>query len=160
MPKLEFTKDKPCDAYQKGKQSKSSFELKNIVSTSRPLELIHMDLFRPIRVTSLGGMHYAYVLVDDYSRYTWVYFLAHKNDAFKAFKKFSKRVQKEKGFCISSIRSDHGTEFENEFFKNFYSENGISHMFSSPRNPQQNGVVERKNRTLVEMARTMLHEDF
>ena len=62
-----------------------------------------------------------------------------------------------KNFCISSIRSDYGTEFENEFFKNFYSENGICHTFSSLRTPQQNGVVERKNRTLVKMARTILH---
>ena len=74
---------------------------------------MHMNLFRPTRVASLGGMHYAYVLVDDYSRFTWVCFLAHKNDAFKAFENFIKRVQKEKGFYISLIRSDHGTEFEN-----------------------------------------------
>ena len=81
-------------------------------------------------------MHYAYVLVDDYSRFTWVCFLAHKNDAFKAFENFTKRVQKEKGFCISFIRSDHGTEFKNEFFKIFCNENGISYTFSSPRTPQ------------------------
>ena len=94
-----------------------------------------MDLFGPTRVASLGGMRYAYILVDDYSRFTWVCFLAHKNDAFKAFKNFAIRVQKEKGFYISSIRSNHETEFENEFFKNFCSENGISHVFSSPRTP-------------------------
>ena len=117
-----------------------------------------MDLFGPTRVASLGGMHYAYVLVNDYSRFTWVCFLAHKNDAFKAFENFAKRVQKEKGFCITSIRSDHGTEFENEFFKTFCNENGFSHTFCSLRTPQQNGVVERKNRTLVEMAIIMLHE--
>ena len=117
-----------------------------------------MDLFGPTRVASLGAMHYAYMLVDDYSRYTLVCFLAHKNNAFKAFENFTKRTQKEKGFCISFIRSDHGTKFENEFFKTFYNENGISHIFSSPRTPQQNRVVEKKNRTLVEMARTILHE--
>ena len=66
-----------------------------------------MDLFGPTRVASFGVMHYAYVLVDDYSRYTWVCFLAHKNDAFKAFKNFAKIIQKEKGFCISTIQSDH-----------------------------------------------------
>ena len=92
LPKLEFTKDKPCDTCQKGKQSKSSFKLKNVVSTSRTLELIHMDLFGPTRVASLGGMHYAYVLVDNYFRYTWACFFGHKNDAFKAFKNFAKRV--------------------------------------------------------------------
>ena len=68
LPKLEFTKDKPFDTCQKGKQSKSSFKLKNIMSTSRPLELIHMDLFGPTRVVSPGGMHYTYVLIDDYAR--------------------------------------------------------------------------------------------
>ena len=94
LSKLEFTKDKLYDAYQKEKQSKSSFKLKNVVSTSRPLELIHMDLFGPTRVASLGGMHYAYILVDDYSKYTWVCFLAHKNDVFKTFENFTKRVQK------------------------------------------------------------------
>ena len=93
-----------------------------------------MNLFGPTRVASLGGIYYAYVLVDDYSRYTWVCFLAHKNDAFKAFKNFTKRVQK-KGFCISSIRIDYATEFENEFFKIFCNENGISHTFSSSRTP-------------------------
>ena len=98
LPKLEFTKDKPCDSYQKRKQFKSSFKLKNVVSTSRPLELIHMDLFGPTRVASLGGMQYTYVLADDYSRYTWVCFLAHKNYAFKAFENFTRRVQKEKRF--------------------------------------------------------------
>ena len=79
-------------------------------------------------------------------------FLTHKNDAFKDFENFAKRVQKEKKW------SDHGTEFENELFKTFCNENGISHTFSSHRTPQQNGVVERKNRTLVEMAITILHE--
>ena len=82
----------PCDACQKEKQFKSSFKLKNIVSTSRPLKLIHMDLFGLTRVASLGGMHYSYILVDDYSKYNWVYFLAHNNDAFKAFENFAKRV--------------------------------------------------------------------
>ena len=91
LPKLKFTKDKPCDACQKEKQSKSLFKLKNMVSTSRSLKLIHMNLFGPTRVASLGEMHYAYVFVDDYSRFTWVCFLAHKNDAFKAFEYFLKR---------------------------------------------------------------------
>ena len=109
LPQLKFNKDKPCNACQKEKQSKSSFKFKNVISTYRPLELIHMDLFGPTRVTSLSRMHYAYILIDDYPRFTWVYFLAHKNDAFKAFENFTKRVQKEKDFCISFIRSDHRT---------------------------------------------------
>ena len=141
-----------------GKQIKSSFTLKNTISTSRPLKLLHLDLFGPSRNTSLGGIFYAFVIVDDYSRFTWVCFLAHKDNAFKAFKNLAKRVQNDKGFCITTIRSDHGREFKNESFKSFCNDFGITHQFSSPRTPQQNGVVERKNRTLVEMARIMLKE--
>ena len=85
-------------------------------------------------------------------------FLAHKDEAFNPFLKFYKKVSNQKGFSIIAIRSDHGTEFENQFFENFCTEHGIDHNFSAPRTPQQNGVVERKNRTLEEMARTMLCE--
>ena len=158
LPKIKYEKDKVCDACQMGKQVKSSFKAINKVISSRPLQLLHMDLFGPTRVASLGGMHYGFVIVDDYSRYTWVVFLAHKDDCFDAFKSFTKKVQNEKGFQISSIRSDHGREFENEKFETFCNKLGITHNFSSPRTPQQNGVVERKNRTLLDMGRTMLRE--
>ena len=103
LPKLKFNKDKPCDAYKKEKQSKSSFKLKNIVSTSRPLELIHINLFSPTRVASLGGMHYAYVLADDYSRYTWVCFLAHKMILSKLLKILQKEFKKKKVFVFQQF---------------------------------------------------------
>ena len=119
LSKIKFSKDKVYGPYQMGKQTKSSFTLKNTISTSRPLELSHLDLFGPSRNASLGGMFYAFVIVDDYSRFTWVCFLAHKDDAFKAFKNLAKRVQNEKGFCITTIRSDHGRKFENDSFKVF-----------------------------------------
>ncbi|WRX14093.1 Integrase [Theobroma cacao] len=92
-------------------------------------------------------------------RYTWVYFLAHKNDALHAFLSHCKKVENEKGLAIVSIRSDHGGESENDEFEKFCNEKGLDHNFSAPRTPQQNGVVERKNRTLKEMARTMLCEN-
>ena len=97
--------------------------------------------------------------MHDFSRYTWVLFLAHKNDVFHEFSKLCRKIQNEKGFIISCIRSDHGKEFENVNFESFCDEHGIEHNFSAPRTPQQNGVVEKKNRTLQEMARTMLHEN-
>lgn len=81
-----------------------------------------------------------------------------KNDAFKAFKKYATQVQNEKSLKIVSIRSDHGGEFQNSSFENFCEENGIHHNFSAPQTPQQNGVVERKNQSLIELARTMLSE--
>ena len=100
-----------------------------------------MDLFGPSRTRSFGGNVYALVIIDDFSRYTWTFFLVHKSDAFKAFKKYAKQTQNEKSITIASIRSDHGGEFQNALFEEFCGEHGISHNFSEPRTPQQNGVV-------------------
>ena len=75
-----------------------------------------MDLFGPIDTSSLGDSKYAFVIMDDYSRYTWIYFLVHKSDCFRYFSKFFKLIQNEKGFMISSIRSDHGGKFQNHDF--------------------------------------------
>ena len=159
LPKISFEKDKFCEACQMGKQIKTSFINNNFISTSRPLELLHMDLFEPSRTTSLGGKSYSFVIVDDFSRYTWVLFLAHKNNVFHEFSKLCRKIQNEKGFTISCIRSDHGREFENVEFESFCDEQGIEHTFSALRTPQQNGVVERKNRTLQEMTKIILHEN-
>ena len=136
LPKIKFEKDKICAACQKGKQVRSSFHSKNILSTSKPLELLHMDLFGPSRIKSYGGNYYALVIVDDYSRFTWTFFLTLKSEAFKAFKKFAKLVQNEKDLKIKIIRSDHGGEFQNESFEKFCDKNGILHNFSAPRTPQ------------------------
>ena len=153
--KISYDNDSTCKFCQRGKQTKSSFHSKNVVSTTRSLELLHFDLFGLTRTASLGGKKYGLVIMDDYSRFTWVIFLIHKDDACDAFKTFSKRVRNEKGFCITSTRFDHGVEFENHYFENFCTKNGIFHNFSSPRTPQQSGVVERKNISLQEMARTI-----
>ena len=85
-------------------------------------------------------------IVDDFSRFSWTYFLKHKNDAFHEFTSFCKMIQNQKSTTIITIRSDHGGEFENDLFSDFCDKNGIFHEFSFPRTPQQNGVVERKIR--------------
>ena len=158
MPNIDTRIDHVCGTCQQGKQTKGSFKSKNVVSTSRTLELLHMDLLGPTRTTSLGGKRYGLVIVDDFSRYTWVLFLATKVETFKSFKMFYKRITNLKDQTVVSIRSDHGSEFENQKFEHFCSKHGIDHNFFAPRTPQQNGVVERKNRSLEEMARTMLCE--
>jgi len=107
---------------------------------------------------SLGGNYYAFVIIDDFSRYTWTIFLESKSDAFFSFKKLARRLQNTKNSSIGSIRSDHGVEFQNEKFSKFCEKTGILHNFSVPRTPQQNGVVERKNKYLEKLARTMLSE--
>ena len=110
-----------------------------------------MDLFGPTRIASLGGINNAIMIVEDFSRFEWVLFIAHKDEIFKVFKKFYKRVTNLKNLSVVSIHSDHGTEFENQFFDHFCTQHEIEHNFFTPRTPQQNGVIERKNRTLEEM---------
>ena len=158
LPKLKFAKEHVCDACQKGKQTRKHFNLKNHVSTSKPLELLHMDLFGPSRTMSLGGNLYALVVADDFSRFTWTLFLHSKKEAYPEFKKLTKRLQNTCCSNIGAIRSDHGGEFKNEKFICFCNKLGIFHNFSAPRTPQQNGVVERKNRSVEELARTILND--
>jgi transposase InsO family protein len=117
-----------------------------------------MDLFGPPTYASLGGKKYCLVIVDDYSRYTWVFFLAHKSETQQTVKDFTNEVQRQYGQDILMIQSDNGTEFKNYTLNDFLSEEGIRHQYSSPYTPQQNDVAERKNRTLIDMARTMLAE--
>ena len=92
LPKMNFENDRICKACQLGIQTKSSFKPKNIVSTSRPLELLHMDLFGPISTTSLGEKRYGFVIIDDYSRFTWILFIAHKDEAFDMFVSLFKKI--------------------------------------------------------------------
>ena len=156
LPKVNSKGTEICSECTKGKQVRSSFKSKDIVSSSKPLELLHMDLCGPMRVLSLGGNRYIFVIVDDFSRYTWTLFLRAKSEVFERFTELVPLLEKSLNLSVKSIRSDHGTEFENGEFLTFCREKGIDHNFSAPHTPQQNGVVERKNRTLENMARTML----
>jgi transposase InsO family protein len=107
---------------------------------------------------SIGGNKYGFVIVDDYSRYTWVFFMKDKSKVHEIFKKFATRSQNEFDVKIKSVRSDNGTEFKNTNIEEYLDEEGIGHELFVPYSPQQNGIVERKNRTLIEAARTMLDE--
>jgi transposase InsO family protein len=128
------------------------------MTTDRPLELLHMDLFDPIAYISIDGSKYCLVIVDDYSRLTWVLFLQEKSQTQETLKGFLRRVQNKFILRIKKIRSDNGMEFKNSQIEGFLKDEGIKHEFSSTYTPQQNGVVERKNRTLLDMARTMIDE--
>jgi transposase InsO family protein len=158
LTNVHFEKDRICSICQAGKQVGVHHPHKNIMTTDRPLELLHRDLFGPIAYISINGSKYCLVIVDDYSRFTWVFFLQEKSQTQEILKRFLRRAQNEFGLRIKKIRSDNGTEFKNSKLEGFLEEEGIKHEFSSPYTPQQNGVVERKNRTLLDMARTMLDE--
>ena len=127
------------------------------VQTSRPLELLHIDLMGPARVQSLGGKKYILVVVDDFTKYTWVVLLKDKGEALEKMIHLGKKLQVEKDTVIARIRSDHRREFENTKLATFCNDQGTHQEFFSPKTPQQNGIVKRKNRVVQEMALVMLH---
>ncbi|KAK1605225.1 hypothetical protein QYE76_028898 [Lolium multiflorum] len=131
---------------------------KTIISSKRILELLHVDLFGPVTHASLGAKKHCLVIVDDYSRYTWVYFLKTKDETQQIFIDFATEVQRQHNLLIMAIRSDNGSEFKNYTLNDFLSDEGIRHQYSAAYTPQQNGVAERKNRTLMDMARSMMAE--
>ncbi|GJR29009.1 retrovirus-related pol polyprotein from transposon TNT 1-94 [Tanacetum coccineum] len=120
------------------------------------LHTLHMDLCGPMRVQSIKGKKYILVIVDDYSRFTWVKFLRSKDETPEFVTNFLKQIQVGLNKTVRFIRTDNGTEFVNQVMSEYYEGVGIFHQKSVPRTPQQNGVVERRNRTLVEAARTMM----
>ncbi|GJR06152.1 retrovirus-related pol polyprotein from transposon TNT 1-94 [Tanacetum coccineum] len=120
------------------------------------LYTLHMDLCGPMRVQSINGKKYILIIVDDYSRFTWVKFLRSKDETSEFVVKLLKQLQVGLNKTVRNVRTDNGTEFVNKDLTVYYESVGITHETTVLRTPQQNGVVERRNRTLVEVARTML----
>ncbi|XP_073024178.1 uncharacterized protein [Primulina eburnea] len=156
MPNLSSGIPYVCGDCQKGKETHVSHPVLPTPGTTRCLELLHIDLMGPMEVESLGGKKYSFVCVDDFSHFSWVNFIKEKSDTFEVFKNLITRITNLHSLKIRRIRTDHGKEFENRSFSSFCDKKGISHEFSAPKTPQQNGISERKNRTLQEMARVML----
>jgi transposase InsO family protein len=158
LTNVHFEKDRICSTCQAEKHVGIPHPPKSMMTTTQPLELIHMDPFGLVAYQSIGGNKYVLVIVDDYSHFTWVFFLFDKCQVRDKVKTFVRRAQKEFGLPIKKIRSDNGTEFKNTQVEEFLDEEGIRHEFSTLYTPQQNGVVERKNQTLIDMVRIMLDE--
>ncbi|GJT92466.1 retrovirus-related pol polyprotein from transposon TNT 1-94 [Tanacetum coccineum] len=156
IARLKFQKDHLCSACTLGKSKKTSHQPKAEDTNQEKLYLLHMDLCGPMRVASINGKRYILVIVDDYLRFTWVRFLKTKDEAPAAIIKCIKNIQVHLKATVQNVRTDNGTEFVNQTLREWYENVGISHQTSVARTPQQNGVVERRNRTLVEAARTML----
>ncbi|GJW77913.1 putative ribonuclease H-like domain-containing protein [Tanacetum coccineum] len=156
LPKFKYHKEHLCPSCEQGKSKRASHPPKPVPNSKQRLHLLHMDLCGPMRIASINGKRYVLVIVDDYSRYTWVHFLRSKDEAPEVIKTFLKRITVLLQSPVIIIRTDNGTEFKNQILKEYFDSVGISHQASSVRTPQQNGVVERRNQTLVEAARTML----
>ncbi|GJV09373.1 putative ribonuclease H-like domain-containing protein [Tanacetum coccineum] len=160
LPSKIFQNDHTCVACQKGKQHKASCKAKSVSSISQPLQLLHMDLFGPTSVRSLNHKTYCLVITDDFSRFSWVFFLRTKDETSGILKDFIRQIENQLNQKVKTIRCDNGTEFKNRDFIEFCGSKGIKREYSNARTPQQNGVAERKNRTLIEAARTMLADSF
>ncbi|GJW89161.1 retrovirus-related pol polyprotein from transposon TNT 1-94 [Tanacetum coccineum] len=156
LPRLKFEKDHLCSACQLGKSKKHTHKPKTENTNLEVLNTFHMDLCGPMRVQTINGKKYILVIVDDYSRFTWVKFLRSKDETPTVVIKFLKQIQVGLNKTVRFIRTDNGTEFVNKTLYDYYESVGIFHQKTVPRTPQQNGVVERQNQTLVEAARTML----
>nr|GEZ99114.1 retrovirus-related Pol polyprotein from transposon TNT 1-94 [Tanacetum cinerariifolium] len=146
LPKFKYHKEHLCPSCEQGKSKTASHPPKPVPNSRQRLHLLHMDLCGPMRIASINGKRYVLVIVDDYSRYTWVHFLRSKDEAPKVIKTFLKRITVLLQSLVIIIRTDNDIEFKNQVLKEYFDTVGISHQI----------VVERQNRTLVEAARTML----
>ena len=156
LPVKDFITFEKCVACAQGKQHRQPHRTKLINTIDSLLQLLHMDLFGPVNVLSINRNSYCLVIIDDYSRFTWVFFLSAKSETPELIKRFITLIENQLNAKVKSIRSDNGTEFKNAVMDRFCAEKGILHQFSSVRTPQQNGVAERRNRTLIDAARTFL----
>ncbi|GJS49589.1 putative ribonuclease H-like domain-containing protein [Tanacetum coccineum] len=151
LPTKHFENDQTCVACLKGKQHRASCKSKVLNPITKPLFMLHMDLFGPTFASSFMHKKYCLVVTDDYSRFTWVFFLTTKDETGEILKNFIKEIENLVDKKVKIIRSDNGTEFKNKVI-----EKGIKREYSVARTPYQNGVAERRNRTLIEVDKTEL----
>ncbi|GJU08080.1 putative ribonuclease H-like domain-containing protein [Tanacetum coccineum] len=156
LPSKVFKNDHTCVACQKGKQHKASFKAKLERMLIEPLHTLHIDLFGPTSVKSINHASYYLVITDDYTRFSWVFFLATKDETSGILQNFIRQIENQLNHRVKIIRSDNGTEFKNRNMLEFCGNKGIKQKYSNAQTPQQNGVAKRINRTLIEAARTML----
>ena len=148
---------KVCEACQFGKQTKNVFpHEKNICK--KPLEVVHSDVWGPTKTVSMRGCRYYVSFIDDHTRKVWVYFMKEKSEVFTHFKNFRLMAEKETGLQIKHLRSDGGGEYFSNEFSSYLQKNGIQRQFTCRYTPQQNGVAERKNRHIAEIARALMSE--
>lgn len=148
--KLEF-----CEHCVKGKKTRASFGTA-IHNTSGVLDYVHSDVWGPSKNASLGGKHWFVSFIDDFSRRVWVYTMRHKDEVLEVFVKWKKATETQTGRKIKVLRSDNGGEYTSDPFLQVCQDEGIQRHFTVRMTPQQNGVAERMNRTLLEKVRCML----
>nr|GEZ36209.1 hypothetical protein [Tanacetum cinerariifolium] len=156
LPSKCSENDHTCVACLKRKQHKASCKTKLVNFISKPLHTLHMDLFGPTSVSSLNHKWYCLVVTDDFSRFTWTFFLRTKDETSSILRNFITEIENLKDLKVKIIMCDNGGEFKNKEMNEFCTKKGIRREFSNARTPQQNRVAERRNITFIEAVRTML----
>jgi hypothetical protein len=146
-----------CEGCILGKQHRHSFPKDGATRATKVLEIVHSDVCGPMKNMSLGGARYFLTFIDDFSRKMWVYPLKAKSECFERLKEFKALAEKEVDSHIKVLRSDNGGEYTSNQFEAYLKAQRIAHQTSTPHTPQQTGVAERANRTIEEMARSMIH---
>ncbi|GKE35438.1 retrovirus-related pol polyprotein from transposon TNT 1-94 [Tanacetum coccineum] len=136
LPKLKYIKDELCSSCKVSKAKKSSFKTKVVPSSKERLNLLYMDLCGPMQVASIIGKKYILVIVEDYSRYTWTFFLRSKDEIPEVLKDFLTMIQRNLQAPVISVRTDRGTKFLNKTLNAFFKEEGIEHQTSTPQTPE------------------------
>ena len=145
-----------CEACAKAKMHRVPVPKASRNRSSRPLQLVHSDVCGPMNVNSIGGSKYVLSFTDDYTKYVTVYFLKNKSEVLSKFQEYESMVTNLTGLKIQTLRSDNGGEYTSKEFAKFYASKGIVHQFTNPYTPEQNGVSEKLNRTLIESGKSML----
>ncbi|GMF12666.1 unnamed protein product [Phytophthora lilii] len=158
MPMTDKKSMTLCGGCMKGKQTVAHFPARSVSKTTKVLQPVHTDVMGPMKTKSKGGARYVVMFVDDYSKYVEAYFITKKSEVPAKFKTFLNLYENQWGERIKCLRSDNGTEFVNKEMNKLCSLNGIVHQKSVPYSPQQNGVAERMNRTIMEKARTFMEK--
>ncbi|XP_052189227.1 uncharacterized protein LOC127799330 isoform X3 [Diospyros lotus] len=156
VPSLSSLSSFHCESCQLGKQSRTSFPKRVNNRAVSPFALVHSDVWGPSRVVSVLGFQYFITFIDDYSRCTWLYLMKNRSELFSIFETFCAEIKTQFDTSVQVLRSDNAPEYFSLPFITFISSQGILHQSSCAYTPQQNEVVERKNRHLIETARTLL----
>ena len=156
VPRFSSLSSLACESCQLGKHTRVSFPKRLKNRAKSPFELVHTDVWGPCRTAPTLGFQYFVTFIDDYSRCTWLFLMKNREELFSIFQKFYAEIQTQFNISIRVLRSDNAREYFSTPFTSFMSQHGIIHQSSCAHTPQQNGVAERKNRHLVETARTLL----
>jgi len=159
LPKFDLGEEEAvCDICLKGKQIRESIPKESAWKSTQVLQLVHTDICGPINPASTSGKRYILNFIDDFSRKCWTYLLSEKSETFQFFKEFKAEVERESGKKLVCLRSDRGGEYNSREFDEYCKEFGIKRQLTAAYTPQQNGIAERKNRSVMNMTRCMLME--